>query len=71
MTCKQAIRSQASHQILPFGLVPTKEAKAELNELLSQWARKHCVPTFYIIKDQREYTIAAEDITENSASGDV
>ena len=40
----------------------SKEAKAELHELLAAWARKHCTPTFYLIKNVREYEITAEDL---------
>lgn len=40
----------------------TKEAKAELEELLAAWAHKHCMPTFYTITGVREYKITAEDL---------
>jgi hypothetical protein len=40
----------------------SKEAKDELNALLAAWARKHCTPTFYVIKNVRQYEITAEDL---------
>lgn len=42
----------------------SREAKAELDELLAAWVRKHCTPTFYAIKNVREYEVTAEDIAE-------
>jgi hypothetical protein len=48
----------------------SKEAKAELNALLATWARKHCIPTFYMIKDVREYEITAEDLVEAGPTPD-
>jgi len=40
----------------------SKEAKEELQALLEAWARKHCTPTFYMIKDPQPYEITADDI---------
>lgn len=46
----------------------SKEAKAELEALLGAWARKYCTPTWYMIKDVREYEITAEDLAETDTS---
>lgn len=40
----------------------TKEAKAELDDLLAAWARKHCEVRFYRIKDIEPYVITAADM---------
>ena len=45
----------------------TKEAKAELQDVLEAWARKHCTPTFYMIEDAREYIVTAEDVAAANA----
>jgi hypothetical protein len=42
----------------------TAEAKDELNTLLQAWARKHCMPTFWSIRDSKSYTVTAADIAE-------
>jgi hypothetical protein len=47
----------------------TKEAKEELQTLLEAWARKYCTPTFYMIKEQREYEITAEDVANAHSAG--
>ena len=42
------------------------EAKAELDIAmapLKAWARKHCQPDFFTIKDIAEYTVTAEDVS--------
>jgi hypothetical protein len=44
----------------------SEEAKAELDELLAAWARKHCTPTFYLINNVREYEITAEDLAAHA-----
>ena len=46
----------------------SKEAKAELESLLEAWVRKHCTPTFYMIKDVQEYVITAEDLAQMDTS---
>lgn len=40
----------------------SKEAKAELQDVLEAWARKYCTPTFWLIENDREYIITAEDV---------
>ncbi len=40
----------------------SKEAKAELQDVLEAWARKYCTPSFWMIEDDREYIITAEDV---------
>ena len=40
------------------------DAQKELDDLLETWARKHCQPTFYVIRNAKEYVITAEDIAE-------
>lgn len=41
---------------------PGEQAQAELQQLLSTWARRHCPPDFYLVENTRPYTIAAEDM---------
>lgn len=40
----------------------TKQAKAELQDFLDQWARKYAKPTFYGVRNVTEYTLTAEDL---------
>jgi hypothetical protein len=42
----------------------TKDAKDELNKLLTDWITKHCPPTFYTVENVKEYTITEEDLGE-------
>ncbi|MBN3003378.1 hypothetical protein JW897_06460 [Chromobacterium alkanivorans] len=44
---------------------PSKEAQEELHTLLSEWARKHCPPAFYLVEDITEYTVTEEDLKES------
>jgi hypothetical protein len=46
----------------------SKEAKLELQRLLESWARKHCTPTWYMVKNVREHEITAEDLAEADTS---
>jgi hypothetical protein len=46
---------------------PGDVAHAELSDLLESWARKHCRPDFYLVKEVREYTITAEDMARAMA----
>jgi hypothetical protein len=39
-----------------------KEALEELNNMLKGWIEKHCKPSFYWIKNVREYVVTEEDI---------
>lgn len=41
----------------------TKDAKKELNELLTAWVTKHCDIRFYKVTKIREHKITAEDLT--------
>lgn len=40
----------------------SEEAKAELQTLLEEWARKHAQPSFYLVKKVTEYTLTEEDL---------
>ncbi|WP_244098925.1 hypothetical protein [Burkholderia ambifaria] len=40
----------------------TPEARAELDSLLATWIEKHAKPTFYLVKNSREYVITAADM---------
>lgn len=40
----------------------TREARDELETLLSAWITKHAQPTFYAVKNITEYTITLQDI---------
>lgn len=48
----------------------SKEAKAELQDVLEAWARKHCTPTFYTIEDDSEYIVTADDVNPSHSAGD-
>ena len=43
------------------------EAKKELDDFLIAWQAKYCVPTFYRIRNVKEYTITEADIAEARA----
>ncbi|MCY1287181.1 hypothetical protein D9M70_361680 [compost metagenome] len=45
-------------------------AEAELDILLSNWARRHCTPEFYLVENVRTYTLTAEDIANAAQEGD-
>lgn len=40
----------------------SNEAKAELESLLSAWITKHCPPTFFVVKNSKEYTLTTADM---------
>jgi hypothetical protein len=40
----------------------TDEAKSELSSFLTEWQAKHCVPTFWTVRNVKEYKVTAEDI---------
>lgn len=40
-------------------------ANQELETFLEAWARKHCKPTFFHIRNQREHTITTEDLEQS------
>jgi hypothetical protein len=42
----------------------SKEERNELDDFLKSWFEKYCKPTFYSVKDIKEYTITEEDIRE-------
>lgn len=48
----------------------TPEAKQELEDVLKAWARKHCTPRFWKVKNVREYILTAEDFTEGAKQND-
>lgn len=40
------------------------EARAELDQFLSAWLTKYCQPTFWRVRNVKEYTITEADIAE-------
>lgn len=42
----------------------SKDAKRELEDALKAWARKHCTPRFWRVKNVREYILTADDLTD-------
>lgn len=40
----------------------SKEALAELDQLLEAWITKHCPPEFFIVKNAKEYKLTAADM---------
>lgn len=46
-----------------YGDVP-EEAIAELQELLDQWADKHCTVTFWTVSNAKKMTVTAEQVAD-------
>jgi hypothetical protein len=42
----------------------SKDARQELEDVLKTWARKHCTPRFWKVKNVREYILTADDLTD-------
>jgi hypothetical protein len=42
--------------------IVSEEARQELNDMLKGWTEKHCKPSFYWIKNVREYVVTEEDV---------
>lgn len=42
----------------------TAEARRELDDALKAWARKHCTPRFWQVRNVREYVLTAEDVPQ-------
>lgn len=40
----------------------SKEAKAELDQLLEAWIAKHCPLEFFVVKNAKKYTLTAADL---------
>ncbi len=40
----------------------TKEQLDELQQTINTWAEKHCTPTFFGVKNIKEYTITRQDL---------
>lgn len=46
------------------------EAAAELDAFLSEWQQKHCVPTWWGVRNVKEYTLTAEDVADYVDQGE-
>lgn len=44
----------------------TGEAKQELDDILKAWARQHCTPRFWEVRNVREYILTEEDIPQDA-----
>ncbi|HLO65302.1 MAG TPA: hypothetical protein VK165_20255 [Azonexus sp.] len=40
----------------------SKEAEAELDQLLKAWVEKHCPPEFFQVNNAKKYTLTAADL---------
>lgn len=43
------------------------EAKAELDAFLKEWQETHCKPTWWAVRNVKEYTLTTEDIADYGA----